>query len=129
MSDSQNDNYVPGSLLNIIRPDWLARSGTKYSIDLLSIRFHLEYKCKVNRPIKPSDQEYLYFRAIRDQEVTTNYHLDSLVCGMTPTKKRKRQITFFTRSVRTSSTSVTHYVLSYLFKVPKYFGYDWPIIG
>ena len=78
MSDSQNDNCIPGSLLNIIRPDWLTRSGTNYSIDSLSIRFHLEFKCKVNRLIKPSDQEYLYFRVIRDQEVTTNYHLDSL---------------------------------------------------
>ena len=41
---------------------------------------------EVNRP-KPSVQEY--FRAIRDQQVTTDYHLDRLAAGMTPAKKRK----------------------------------------
>ena len=41
---------------------------------------------QVNQP-KPSVQEY--FRAIRDQQVTTDYHLDRLAAGMTPAKKRK----------------------------------------
>ena len=45
--------------------------------------FHLGFKSKVNRP-KPMVQEY--FRAIRDQQVTTDYHL---AAGMTPAKKRK----------------------------------------
>ena len=43
--------------------------------------FHSGFKSKVNR------QEY--FRAIRDQQVTTDYHLDRLADGMTPAKKRK----------------------------------------
>ena len=48
--------------------------------------FHSGFKSKVNRP-KPSVQEY--FRAIRDQQVTTDYHLDRLAHGMTPAMKRK----------------------------------------
>ena len=48
--------------------------------------FHLGFKCKVNRP-KHSIQRY--FRAVRDQQVTTDYHLDRLAAGMTPAKKRK----------------------------------------
>ena len=48
--------------------------------------FHLGFKSKVNRP-KPTVQEY--FKAVRDQQVSTDYHLDRLEQGMTPVKKRK----------------------------------------
>ena len=49
--------------------------------------FHLGFKCKVklNRP-KPSVQEY--FRAVRDQQITNDFHLDRLAHGKTPAKKR-----------------------------------------
>ena len=43
--------------------------------------FHLGFKSKVNRP-KPTVQEY--FKAVGDQQVSTNYHLDRLEHGMTP---------------------------------------------
>ena len=48
--------------------------------------FHLGFKSKVNRP-KPTVQEY--FKAVGDQQVSTDYHLDRLEHGMTPAKKRK----------------------------------------
>ena len=48
--------------------------------------FHRGFKSRVNRP-KPSVQEY--FRAIREQQVTTDYHIDRMSAGITPSKKRK----------------------------------------
>jgi hypothetical protein len=47
---------------------------------------HLGFKSKVNRP-KATVQEC--FRAVHDQQVSTDYHLDRPEQGMTPTKKRK----------------------------------------
>ena len=44
------------------------------------------FKCKVKRP-KPSVQEY--FRAVRDQQITTDFHIDCLAHGKTLAKKRK----------------------------------------
>ena len=38
--------------------------------------FHLGFKSEVNRP-KPTVQEY--FKAVRDQQVSTDYHLDRLI--------------------------------------------------
>ena len=47
--------------------------------------FHRRFKSRVNRP-KPTVQEY--FRAIREQQVITDYHIDRLGVGKTPSNKR-----------------------------------------
>ena len=47
--------------------------------------FHRGFKSRVNRP-KPTVQEY--FRAIREQQVITDYHIDRLGVGKTPSNKR-----------------------------------------
>ena len=80
--------------------------------------FHSGFKSKVNRP-KPSVQEY--FRAIRDQQVTTHYHLDRLAHGMTPAKKRKNQ----NHVLYDICVNCNQYdsILSYMFKVAEYFGH------
>ena len=80
--------------------------------------FHLGFKSKVNRP-KPSVQEY--FRAIRDQQVTTDYHLDRLAAGMTPAKKRKTG----NHVLYKICGDFLEYdsVLNYMFKVAEYFGH------
>ena len=77
--------------------------------------FHLGFKCKVNRP-KPSVQEY--FRAIRDQQVTTDYHLDRLAAGMTPAKKGKTT----NHVLHKICEEFLEYdsVLNYMFKVAEY---------
>ena len=64
--------------------------------------FHLGFKSKVNRP-KPTVQEY--FKAVGDQQVSTDYHLDRLEHGMTPAKEYDC-------------------ILNYLFEVAKYFGHE-----
>ena len=81
--------------------------------------FHLGFKSKVNRP-KPSVQEY--FRAIRDQQVTTDYHLDRLAAGMTPAKKRKTT----NHVLYKICGDFLEYdsVLNYMFKVAEYFGHE-----
>ena len=61
--------------------------------------FHLGFKSKVNRP-KPSVQEY--FRAIRDQQVTTDYYLDKICRDFLEYDS----------------------VLNYMFKVAEYFGHE-----
>ena len=43
--------------------------------------FHRGFKTRVHRP-KPSVQDY--FRAIREQQVMTDFHLDRLEAGITP---------------------------------------------
>ena len=48
--------------------------------------FHRGFKSKVNRP-KPTVQEY--FRAIREEQVITDYRVDRLGVGKTPSKKRR----------------------------------------
>ena len=75
--------------------------------------FHLGFKSKVNRP-KPSVQEY--FRAIRDQQVTTDFHLDRLAA-----KKRKTR----NHVLYKICGDFLEYdsVLNYMFKVAEYFGH------
>ena len=48
--------------------------------------FHRGFKTRVNRA-RPTVQEY--FRAILEQQVTTDFHLDRLAVGLTPSKKRR----------------------------------------
>ena len=76
------------------------------------------FKSKDNRP-KPSVQEY--FRANRDQQVTTDYHLDRLAHDMTPAKKRKNlNLVLYDICVNFDQYDS---VLSYMFKVAEYFGH------
>ena len=80
--------------------------------------FHLSFKAKVNCP-RPSVQEY--FRAIKEQQVTTDYHLDHLAFGMTPAKKRKTRNSNLYEICRQFDSED---VLGYLFKVAEFFGHD-----
>jgi hypothetical protein len=48
--------------------------------------FHRGFKTRVHRP-KPSVQEY--FRAIDQEQVMTDYHIDRLEGGKTPSKRRR----------------------------------------
>ena len=129
-------NYFEQTYLGLAQPDG-TRAGTKFGIEhwnhyaMVLIDpdyprtsnmvegFHLGFKCKVNRP-KPSVQEY--FRAIRDQQVTTDYHLDRLAAGMTPAKKRKttNHVLYKICGDFLEYDSVLHY----LFKVAEYFGHE-----
>ena len=81
--------------------------------------FHLGFKSKVNRP-KPTVQEY--FKAVRDQQVSTDYHLDRLEQGMTPAKKRKTN----NHVLYNICLNFEEYdcILNYLFEVAKYFGHE-----
>ena len=82
--------------------------------------FHSGFKSKVNRP-KPLVAVQEYFRAIRDQQVTTDYHLGRLTHGMTPAKKRKN----LNHVLYDICVNFNQYdsVLGYMFKVAVYFGY------
>ena len=75
--------------------------------------FHRGFKSRVNRP-KPTVQEY--FRAIRDQQVITYYHIDRLGVGGTPSKKRVKR--------KTSNDQSDYTKVDYLFEIAKYFGHD-----
>ncbi len=73
----------------------------------------------MNRP-KPTVQEY--FRGIREQQVVTDYHIDRLGVGKTPSKKRKtshHQLYSICSEYSTYSKKI-----DYLFAVAKYFGHD-----
>jgi hypothetical protein len=127
--------YFEQTYLGLALPDG-TRAGTKFSIEHWNHHamvlidpnyprtsnmvegFNLGFKCKVNRP-KPSVQEY--FRAIRDQQVTTDCHLDRLAAGLTPAKKRKT-----TNHVLYNICKDFHEydtILSYMFKVAEYLGH------
>ena len=80
--------------------------------------FHRGFKSRVNRP-KPSVQEY--FRAIRDQQVITDYHIDRMSAGITPSKKRKTNNDGLYDICCDFATYPS--VLDYLFAIAKYFGH------
>ena len=79
--------------------------------------FHRGFKTRVNRP-KPSVQEY--FRAIKKQQVVTDYHLDRLAVGKTPSKKRRISSSILYDLCSFYTTYPTK--IEYLFAVAKYFG-------
>ena len=74
--------------------------------------FHRGFKTRVNRP-KPSVQEY--FRAIKEQQVVTDYHLDRLAVGK---KGISSSILYDLCSFYTTYPTK----IEYLFAVAKYFG-------
>ena len=79
--------------------------------------FHRGFKTRVNRP-RPTVQEY--FRAIREQQVTTDYHIDRLAVGLTPSKKRKtRNQELYAICLDFSDYSI----LDYMFAIASYFGH------
>ena len=130
-------NYFKQYYLGLACPDG-TRAGTKFSIEHWNHHatvlvdpdyprtsnmvegFHLGFKSKVNRP-KPAVQEY--FRAIRDQQVTTDFHLDRLAAGMTPAKKRKTS-NHVIYDICAGFEGYGEDVLDYLFDVAKYFGHE-----
>ena len=79
--------------------------------------FHRGFKTRVNRP-KPSVQEY--FRAIKEQQVVTDCHLDRLAVGKTPSKKRRISSSILYDLCSFYTTYPTK--IEYLFAVAKYFG-------
>ena len=81
--------------------------------------YHRGFKTRVNRP-KPTVQKY--FRAIREQQVITDYHLDRLAVGKTPSKKRKTTNDLLFKICSDYPTYSSR--LEYLFAVAKYFGHD-----
>ena len=81
--------------------------------------FHRGFKTRVNRP-KPSVQEY--FRAIKEQQVTTDFHVDRLGAGLTPAKKRKTSNKDLYEICSNYSTYGSN--LEYLFAIARYFGHD-----
>ena len=81
--------------------------------------FHRGFRTRVNRP-KPSVQEY--FRAIREQQVTSDYHIDRLGVGKTPSKRRKTSHEELFKIC--SEYSDYSSKLDYLFAVAKHFGHD-----
>ena len=83
---------------------------------------HRGFKSRVNRP-KPTVQEY--FRAIREQQVITDYHIDRLGVGKTPSKKRiKRKISNNQLFHICSKYSDCSSKVDYLFEIAKYFGHE-----
>ena len=81
--------------------------------------FHRGFKTRVNRP-KPSVQEYV--RAVKEQQVLTDFHLDRLSVGKTPSKRRRTCHTQLHEICSLYSTYPNK--LEYLFALAKYFGTD-----
>ena len=81
--------------------------------------FHRGFKTRVNRP-KPSVQEYV--RAVREEQVMTDYHLDRLSVGKTPSKRRRTCHTHLYDICSFYSTYPSK--IEYVFAVAKYFGND-----
>ena len=79
--------------------------------------FEITFYIQSNRP-KPSVQEY--FRAIKEQQVVTDYHLDRLAVGKTPSKKRRISSSILYDLCSFYTTYPTK--IEYLFAVAKYFG-------
>ena len=81
--------------------------------------FHRGFKTRVNRA-RPTVQEY--FRAIREQQVTTDFHLDRLAVGLTPSKKRKTS----NEDLYQICSRFEEYpsVLEYMFAVAEFFGHS-----
>ena len=129
-------NYFEQTYLGLAQPDG-TRAGHKYDIkhwnhyamvlidpnyprtSNMVEGFHLGFKSKVNRP-KPSVQEY--FRAVRDQQITTDFHLDRLSHGITPAKKRKTK----DHVLHEICANFDQYdsILDYMFKIAEYFGHE-----
>ena len=81
--------------------------------------FHRGFKSRVHRP-KPSVQEYV--RAIKEQQVITDFHLDRLSVGKTPSKRRRVNHSKLYDLCCFYSTYSSK--LEYLFEVAKVFGHD-----
>ena len=81
--------------------------------------FHRGFRTRVNRP-KPSVQEYV--RAVKEEQVMTDYHLDRLNVGKTPSKRRRTCHTHLYDICSFYSTYPSK--IEYVFAVAKYFGND-----
>ena len=81
--------------------------------------FHRGFKTRVNRP-KPSVQEYV--RAVKEEQVMTDFHLDRLSVGKTPSKRRRTCHAHLNDICSFYSTYPSK--IEYVFAVAKYFGND-----
>ena len=81
--------------------------------------FHRGFRTRVNRP-KPSVQEYV--RAVKEEQVMTDYHLDRLSVDKTPSKRRRTCHTHLYDICSFYSTYPSK--IQYVFAVAKYFGND-----
>ena len=81
--------------------------------------FHRGFKSRVHRP-KPSVQEYV--RAIKEQQVITDFHIDRLSVGKTPAKRRRTCHTQLHDICSFYSTYSSK--IEYLFTVASMFGHD-----
>ena len=73
---------------------------------------------QLNKP--PSVQEYV--RAVREEQVMTDYHLDRLSVGKTPSRRRRTCHTHLYDICSFYSTYPSK--IEYVFAVAKYFGND-----
>ena len=80
--------------------------------------FHRGFKTRVNRP-KPTVQEY--FRAIRDEQSVTDYHIDRLEVGITPSKRRRTSNENLFKICDSYATYANN--LDYMFAIAEYFGH------
>ena len=71
--------------------------------------FHRGFKIRVNRP-KPSVQEYV--RAVKEQQVITDFHLDRLSIGKTPSKKRRINNTIETIDLGQTSSFMGYEIIN-----------------
>ena len=82
--------------------------------------FHRGFKTRVNRA-RPTVQEY--FRAVREEQVTTDFHLDRLAVGLTPSKKRSRSSNSDLFAICSDFEDYSS-TLEYLFAIAEYFGHS-----
>ena len=77
------------------------KKGDTHSYVLNIMKYFYDFTTRVNRP-KPSVQEYV--RAVKEEQVMTDYHLDRLSVGKTP----RREGGLVTLTCMTSVPSTRH---------------------
>ena len=84
--------------------------------------FHRGFRSRITRA-KSSVQEY--FRVIREQQVSTDFHVDRLAVGLTPLPPRRRNTRFSLElCVICSKFDNFNSGLDYLFAIAKCSGHD-----
>ena len=81
--------------------------------------FHRGFRTRIHRA-RPSVTEY--FRAVREQQVITDFHVDRLEVGICPSKRRKTTHHELYEIVSKYETYESN--LAYLFDIAKHFGHE-----
>ena len=81
--------------------------------------FHRGFRTRISKA-KPSVQSY--FKAIREQQVLTDFHIDRLEGGITPTKRRRVDHGGLADICKRFSEYDNR--MTYLFAIASYFGHD-----